>query len=396
MTLNDIIPKIKDFSRNQNLDNSRAIRAIDSASSFVLNQLGLPGYENEYSFDFDEDQNFYTLPTDFGEAISLRYDDDSLNKNGRFIGRTAEFLFSRIKRTASDTRLFGIYTAKGIWQLIVLAKNSKASFHIDSFNSNNSSNWVASNDATNITDDTNTYKEGAGSLRFDINVSLSGLNRATLKRTVTAQDLYSQKDVGHFKCWAYLPTITNFSSISFSWGTDASNYYKVTVTTQEDGSSFIVGWNKLDFKWSGATQVGSPNDHQITFYQFDFDYTASFTNANNFRLDYLRLNIPDKLILQYYTKYKGKDSLGNYLNNFSATTDSFLFGNFNNDIGDIIALHSAVILNPQILVDDKYVRQLYQEYYTIFVKKYPRKRGINFLFDPAVAKTSSSVSDLNI
>jgi len=396
MTLSDIIPKIKDFTRNQNLDESRAVRAIDSASSFVLNQLGVPGYEREYSFDFDEDQNFYALPVDFGEAISLRYDDDNLNKNGRFIGRTAEFLFSRIKRVASDTMLFGVYTAKGVWQLIVLAKNSKASLPIDSFDYDNSSNWVASNDATNITDDTNTYKEGAGSLRFDIDVSLSGLNRATLKKIVTAQDLYSQKDVGHFKCWVYLPTITNFSSISFSWGTDTSNYYKVTVTTQEDGSAFEVGWNKLDFKWEDAVQVGSPNDHQITFYQFDFDYTASFTSTNNFRLDYLRLNTPDKLILQYYTKYKGKDNSGTYLSNFSATTDSFLFGDFNTDIGDMIALHSAIILNPQILVDDKYVRQLYQEYYTIFVKKYPRKRGINFLFDPSVAKTSSSVSDLNV
>ena len=393
MTLNDIIPKIKDFSRNQNLDTLRTIRVIDSAASFVFNQFGVPGYEMEYAFDFDEEQNVYSLPTGFGEIISLRYNNDELNKYGGFKYKPAEFLFERIKKTSSETRLCGVYTAGGIWQLVVLAKNSIASFPIDSFDYNNATNWVALNDATNISDDLYTYKEGSGSLRFDINVSLSGLNRASLKRTVTAQDLYAQKDVGHFKCWVYLPTITNFSSISFNWGSDASNYYKITVTNQEDGSAFVVGWNKLDFIWNGAIQVGSPNDHQITFYQFDFDYSSSFSSTNNFRIDYLRLSVPDKMILQYYTKYKGKNINGNYLTNFSSTTDSFLFGDFNPEIGDVLALHSAIILNPQLLVDDEYVRKLYKEYYTIFIRKYPRKRMMNLLFDPPIARSSSTSGD---
>lgn len=388
VAISDIISKIKDFARNQNLEIERIIRAVDSASSFVLNQLGVPGYELEYTFDFDEEQNFYQLPAGFGEVISLRYEDDSLNKDGRFTYRTAEYLFERIETASADTRLFGVYSAKGAWQLVVLAKNSVASFPLDSFDYDNDTNWVASNDAENISDDNYTYKEGSGSLRFDVNVSLSGLNRATLKRTVTAQDFYSQKDVGHFKCWVYLPTVTNFTSISFSWGSDASNYYKATTTAQEDGSAFEVGWNKLDFAWSDATQIGSPNDREITFYQFDFDYTADFESVNNFRIDYLRLNVPDKMILQYYTKYKGKDNSGNYITNFSAVTDTFLFGDFNPEIAEMIALHSAVILNPQILVDDQYVRKLYQEYYTIFVKRFPRKRAMNFLFDPKIARTS--------
>jgi hypothetical protein len=99
------------------------------------------------------------------------------------------------------------------------------------------------------------------------------------------------------------------------------------------------------------------------------------------------------MILQYYTKYKGKDSSGNYLTNFSDATNSFLFGDFNPEIGDILALHSAVILNPQLLVDDEYVRKLYQEYYTILVRKYPRKRMMNLLFDPSVARSSSTSGD---
>jgi hypothetical protein len=379
--VSDIIPKIKDLSRNQNLDDVRVIRAIDTASTFVFNQLGIPEHEFEYEFDFDSEQYYYTLPEGFGEFIFLRYKDDNLNNNNRFIYRPIEFIFEEMKTGKS---LFSFYNAKGIKQLVVIANNSISSLPIDTFDYNNLSRWVALNDATNISDDKYTYKEGTGSLRFDINTSLSGLNRASLKRIVAARDLYPQKDVGHFKFYLYLPTISGISSVSFNWGSDLSNYYKSTVTTQEDGSPFQVGWNNIDCKWEGAVQVGTPNDRNITFYQIDIDYDASFTSTNNFRVDYLRLKVPDKMILTYYTNYKARNSSGNYIKKLSDVSDEFLWGDTSPEIGDILALHSAIILNPQILVDDSYVRKIYQEYYTIFNKKFPRKRAMNFLFSPKI------------
>lgn len=386
--ISDIIILLKNYGRNQSLTDERAIPIIDSAADYVFSQMGVPGQEKEYTFDFFEDQPAYSLPADFGEEIYLRYEDDELNRNQSFSWRPGELLFQRIKTVSAWTMLFGSYVAAGIWQLFVLAKNSVAGAVLDTFDNNNDTNWIPSEDATNVTTDAFTKKEGQASLKFDVNVTLSGLHRASLTRTIQVTDLSTMRDLAHFKCWVYLPTITNFTSISFNWGNDASKYFKQTVMTQEDGSAFVVGWNKIDFIWLGATLVGSVNTQQITYLKFDFDYAAGFTSVNNFRIDFLRVLIPDKMILTYYTTNKGKTSLGAAIQVFTATTDEFLFGSFDPALKQLIAVQAAVILNPQILVEDESVKRIYNDFYKVFVRRFPRKRIKNLLFDPKVAKTS--------
>jgi hypothetical protein len=289
MTVNNALTKLKDYARNQNLDSSRGIRAIDSASAFVLNHLGVHGYENEMKFDYIEDQNIYTLATAVGEPISLRYDDDLYNKpQRRFIRKPPEYLFERIDNIQADTLLYGTYTAAAANQLIVLAKNTMAILALFSFDSGNSTKWTASLDATNITDDLYIFKEGSGSMSFDVSAGLSVSNRATLTGTSSAFDLEQYAQVGHFKMWVYLPNITNLTSISLTWGSDSANYFKQTVTTQDDGSAFAVDWNKLDFDWDGATQIGTPDVNNIDYWVIDLDYTAAYTGGLAYRIDYLK------------------------------------------------------------------------------------------------------------
>jgi len=383
ITVNDIYQLVKDYSRNTNLDESQAIRAINSACDFVFTQFGLPSQEKEYEFDFDEDQLTYSLPDSFGEAISLRFKDDSLNKYGRFSMRPVEYLYERANKISKDTRLFGIDSATGTWRLWVLGMNSISKLQIDSFDSNNSINWTASNDAENISDDTNTYKEGNGSMAFDINPAVSGLNRATLTRTNQSFDLKPYQDIGHFKCWVYLPNVTNFTSISFSWGSSASDYYKQTVTTQEDGTAFTVGWNKVDFPWKGAIQVGSPNLYGINRIWFDFDYTAAYTGGVNYRIDYLRINVPDTMILTYYIKYKGTDSGGTtYLENFTSLTDKLLIGNFDVGLTNLIAIYASLLIKPQLLQESNWIEKQLELFSKTYQRKYPRKRANNLVAIP--------------
>ena len=386
VAVSDVITLIKNYSRNQSLSDARGISIVDTAADYVLSQIGAPGYESQTSFEFFDDQSTYSAPVDFGEEIYLRFDDDELNKNQRFEWRPAELLFERVKAISANTRLWGSYVASGSWLLYILAKNSTAGMFIDSMD--DATLWTASDDATNLVTDTFTKKEGNASTKFDVNVSLSGLNRATISRTFTNFDLSTAQDIGYFKCYIYLPTVTNFTSISLNWGNDASDYFKSTVTAQQDGTAFAVGWNNISFPWLGSTQVGTVNTQQISRFWFNFDYTVAFTSINSFRVDYLRMVIPDLMDMSYYTSYKGKSATGSSLSSFSATTDVFLFPDTNQNIKQMIAVQGAVILNPQILVDDKSVRQIYNDFHTVFARRYPRKRSRNLLFDPLLAKTS--------
>ena len=385
ITLTSVAPLVKDYCRNQNLTDARVIRALDQSADIVNSELGLPCQEKAYTFDFDQDQLTYALPTDYSEPIFLRYSDNTYNKNSRFAYRPPEYIFERTKDVTANTRLFGVGSSSGDWLLYVAALNTTAPLTLDTFDYNNAVNWIASGDALNIADDVYVYKEGSGSLKFDITVTGT---RATLTKTIASQDLNVYLDIGHFKCWVYLANITNFTSLSFSWMQDTGNYWKDTVTTQADGTAFAVGWNAIDFLWLGSTEVGSPSPHTITIYKIDLDYTGAYTGGTNFRIDYLRLVKTDSMILNYYSLYKGTDAAGTtYLENFTALTDIFSFGTFDTGLRNLYAIYAAVLINPQILVDDKQVQEQYKHWTTIYKKKYPRKRINNLLAIPETPKT---------
>lgn len=383
--VSEVYSLVKDYVRNQNLDSTRAIRAIDSSADFVFSHLGIPGQEKEYSFDFFEDQSRYPIPTGYGEPIWMRYEDDTLNRNRRFTFKNGELLFERIDAVSSDTRLWGTYFADTNPQLIVIAKNSVSSMILDSCDSTDG--WAASLDASNLHVDPYTKEEGVASLAFDISNPAGGNDRARLTKTISAQDWSTYIDIASFRVRYYLQDNT-ITSLSFNWGNSVSVYYKSTVTTQADGSAFVVGWNILAFPWIGATQVGTVDTTAITSYWIDLDYDDTFAGGTSYRIDDIRLSVPDRLINTYYTTYKAKTSLGVNIQTITALTDVFNFGSFDPAIKQIIALYAAVIINPQILVNDASVRKLYQDFTTLFMKKYPKKRTNNLLVEPNVARTS--------
>jgi hypothetical protein len=382
----DLFPQIRDYCRNSNLDNTRMIRAIDQAGDLINSQLGLPSQEKYSNFDFDQDQPTYSVPTGFVEPIFLRYQDEEWNENKRFSYRPAEYIHERVNLVTSDTRLYGFSAETGSWLMYVLAENTMAPMTIDTFDTDASS-WVNTGDAGTPTNDIYVYKEGTASMVFPITVSGTS---AILTTTITAQDLNTWLDIGHFKVWCYLDAVTHFTSVSFKWGTSAAKYMLQTVVAQADGTAFTVGWNQLDFLWSTATQVGVVDPHTITYYQFIFTYTGAFAGGTTFRLDYLRLMKPDTLVLSYYSGYKGTNSTGTSLTTFTASTDLFQFDNFDVGLKNLYAIYAAAIINPQILVDDTHAKEQYEVYSREYKRRYPRKRTNQLLSIPTLPRTSQS------
>jgi hypothetical protein len=384
VSVNDVYLDLKDYARNQSLDTARALRLINHATDIVYAQMGIPSQEVEYNFYFDETQNTYPLPVDYIEPISLRYTNPKvMNWRGsdNWTWKPAEFLFNKLKHIWYGSKFWGHDASSGAWRLYVLAKNLVSALTFDTFDSNNAADWTATNDATNIRDDNVTFETGWGSLAFDIDSNVDHL--ATLTSYVQAMSISQYNGMGYFKVWLYLPNITNFTNVSFTWGSDHSNYFISTVTTQQDGSAFIVGWNQLSFSWATATQVGSPNLEMVGYIQFNFDYTAGYTGGTYFRLDYLRLVSLDQLTLTYYTAYKGTDSTGaTKKQDFTLLTDLFTFPVFDISIRSLISLYAAILLDPSLIVDNSEYKAQYQFWTTTLGRRYPRKRQNNLIGEP--------------
>jgi hypothetical protein len=177
-------------------------------------------------------------------------------------------------------------------------------------------------DATNLTVDTVEYKQGAGSLNFDITVAQSGNNKATIQNTsFTSLDLSSYEDLGAWVFWAYLPDVTYTSSITLYWGSSTSAYWSSTVTTDVNGNAFAAGWNRIAVTWASATKTLSPSAAAITYLRFDINYTGSQVDDTDYRLDDLTMVRPEPLTFYYTSSHVGTNSGGTPIFAFTATTD---------------------------------------------------------------------------
>lgn len=380
MTVQDIIDELNIFIQDKStlggLDNNARIRAIDIAHDILRSQVGFVDEEKEFSLYFTEDINLYSLASDFLEPIALRYNDDTVNQPPRWQYEQDYRLWRRANLKTSDTRRWALYNGKGLRQIMILGRNQKGSTTLDSFNS--LTGWTALNDtdSTSLAIDTNISKEGGASLSFNIIPTVT--KRASLKKTFGAIDFTNYVNTAWFNAWAWISTTTGLSSYSFNWGSDSSNYYKVTVTAQSDGTAFASGaWNALTFKWSSPTQVGTPNVKQITFYQIDFDYTASMPSSSAWRFDFLRAVFPDQLLLNYYSKNKGTNTGGTAITSYSAATDIPSFSGKSEELKHSLAFMASTILDPSLKQDPTIWANLQQIYVGEMKKRYPRKRITN-------------------
>lgn len=186
--------------------------------------------------------------------------------------------------------------------------------------------WVVdatNSDATNLTVDSNEFKVGGASLNFDITVSQSGNNRATIyNSSLSVQDLSSYENLGSWIMWVYLPIVTYFSSVTLYWGTDSSSYWSATVTSNMNGDAFVVGWNQISVQWSAATKTGTPVSTAVGYFRIDLNYTGSQANNTDYRVDNLNLVRPEVLDFHYISWNIGTDTTGvTHRTAFSATTD---------------------------------------------------------------------------
>lgn len=185
--------------------------------------------------------------------------------------------------------------------------------------------WEAdttNSDATNVTADSNEFTEGSGSINFDADVSQSGNNRATIfNDELTSQDLTDYEDLASFIVDVYIPDVTNFTSVTFYWGSSSTAYWSVTATTDINSNAFVAGWNTVKFSWASATMTSTPDVTAIDYLRIDFNYGAGQGDDTDFRIDNIRVVRPETLKFIYTSWSVGTNSGGTDLYAFTATTD---------------------------------------------------------------------------
>jgi len=250
-------------------------RLMQAGHGFFLRTIEIP------TEDFKHE---YTLPDSFRELQTMRDGDtivvpatprDDISSRGyEMVGRNLLYI-EDVPTPAADQ----------VTPTTVLIN--------DAFDTDGT--WTATDDAENVTTDNDEFKVGTGSINFDVDVSNSATNQATLSVSdMTAQNLGDFDDTGRWRNWIFLPDVTYITSIEMRWGSSSSKYWALDVTKDYKNQTFHDGWNLVEFNWANTsvTETGSPvlaDAQAIDFLSIIIKYSANQPDDEDFRLDAVKI-----------------------------------------------------------------------------------------------------------
>jgi len=186
--------------------------------------------------------------------------------------------------------------------------------------------WLLFGDATNVELSTGNFVEGTGSIKFDI--SAAGGTTAGISNSALAQSDLSEFFEGEGSCVVrvYITSTTNLTNYILRIGSDSSNYYSKTVTTQADGTAFVNGWNILNFDLATFTTTGTPVITAADYCVIYFTKTAGKISEVGYKFDAIQLRVGEINNLYYYSGYGWQSSTGTYKVNSTTSSDILVAG----------------------------------------------------------------------
>jgi hypothetical protein len=154
--------------------------------------------------------------------------------------------------------------------------------------------WTAGGSASGILADSTVFWQSPSSIRF----LLTGASSGTLTKTTPSLDLTNYQGVGVGFLAFRTPSASNLTSIELRIGSDASNYYSVTVTAGFIKAFTANDWMLASFDLSTATTVGTPVVTTIDYTQIIVTHGATLTN---FYVGGLWISLPSPQTLIYQT-----------------------------------------------------------------------------------------------
>jgi len=356
-TISAVQSKVNQFIRDSTTNSVSAadrLAAISMAVQDLMTEFGFDQTNQSYMLDYLDGITDYKLGAalpDFLETVNVERE-------------TGYYDIAWSRKSVPDIRIdinnssaepsFAIERVDRGTNLIINLPNPRYSsttvHNCDNLTSDGT--WVldaVTSDATNLTVDTNEYKEGVASFNFDVDVSQSANNKATIKNsTLSAKDWSNYEDLASIVFRVYLPTVTYFSSFTIYWGSSTSNYWSVSATLDYMGNSFAAGWNRVKVDWSSATPVGNPDSSAITYFAIDYNYTASQGDDTDYRLDDIFIVQPEELKFTYQAYVVGTTSAGVELYAFTATGDIPFYSGQYDHFDNYVAHKAASTLFKQM------------------------------------------------
>lgn len=148
-------------------------------------------------------------------------------------------------------------------------------------------NWTGTDDLASVAQESTLKRRGAASVKFNVDVSASGndfatLSNANLNAGAGGIDITDEK--GFLGFWFFVPAgaLTNFTNLIIRLGSDSSNYYEWTVSA----AALTAGkYQFIRLLYTAATPTGSPVDTTIDFFRIQLNYTASYGDINDWQID---------------------------------------------------------------------------------------------------------------
>lgn len=316
-------------SSTDRISAAERLQYLTEGTAWLLEELGNEHMVETYTLNYLDTVHKYKITTAVADLLigaDLRRGEELQTKS--FTRKSPREISEDIGQGSSESA-WAVERTDGDAFLLVNHNSKYSALTIADFDSTSAGGgtWALDTttaDGTNLTVDTNEFKQGSGSLNFDVDVSQSGNNLATLTNsTLTELDLSDYENLGTFSLWVWIPAVTNFTSVTLYWGSSSTAYTSLVKTTDINGSSFVVGWNQITFDWASGSVTGTPDFTAVDYIRIDFNYGAGYSDATDFRVDNLILVRPEKLTFHYISWNVGTTSTSDStaITAFAATTN---------------------------------------------------------------------------
>jgi hypothetical protein len=218
-----------------------------------------------------------------------------------------------------DANTIAVSDYDGLRKVFIKSDTKDQNFKFASFDTVGS--WVLLGDAENVELDSGNFVEGTASIKFDIS-SAGGTTAGVQNSALSPADMTEYfEGNGCAVVRAYLTSKTNVTNFILKVGSDSSNYYTKTVTTQADGTAFVNGWNILYFDLSTFTTQGTPVISATDYCALYMTKAAGKISEVGYKFDGLEFRIGEINNLYYYSGYGWQTSGGTYIPNSTASSD---------------------------------------------------------------------------
>lgn len=216
-----------------------------------------------------------------------------------------------------------------------------------------------------MADNSNTIKYNAA-INFDIGSgggTTAGITDLTMAE---AMDITDYLQEGSVFVWAYIPSTTYITNYKLAIGSSPSDYYTVTVTTKNDGNSFVNGWNLLRFDLINGVETGSVDNENCDYWSLYMTKNALKINESNYRFSDLFIGNGQQFNVIYYSNCGWKSATGTYLED--ATTDTDILNVSSSEYGLIV---SKCLEYAELRLQNPNMSNQYNErYYKILKPQY--------------------------